>query len=411
MAHNTRLRPANDAWANILPSELAALDALVASGINADDGGTYAPLTPIVIGNGSPAGIVVDGPTVIARGGSVTTTSDPSALTAPTVQLLDGDWPELDPSNIFRTSVIQIPFALACGLPEMAWNVRLETGAFQAYAPSFDASDGFGMRPARAYLRLRGHQGATLTKITVFFRVGAKHVSLPTTMPSFRVLRIDQNGAAVAMTSKAAGADVSGYVFIPAPAGPDAWDNNFETQSFDIPVDQNNIMDVGAYDYALEVVEEQGLTGYPWELTFTLPVLVASAGAPVTSTCDGITLGTGDFFLAKDELLPQLNGLYVVTSTGVARWSGLASGSQFVQGLVVPVAGAGVANSFTFWQIASTITSWTPNDPTKLGSGTGLSFVTKANAMYPAEGTAFFGHGILWQTAILSFDCPDLQPQ
>lgn len=397
---NARVRGPSDAWLNIQPSELAALDAGLASGINGDDGGTWAPLSPLVFGVG---GFGSNVPLVLARGGRLTTTSDLAALVQPTVTMGAGDWLVLDPSNVLRTLPLMATCANARGLPSFTWAARRENGGVQAYSPMFDLSDGFGQRASRAYLRIRAHDGATLSSLTVYFHVGFPHTALPTTMPSVRIVRVDPFGAFETLTSQAAGADANGYVYVPTPASPAAWTNQFQQQTLVVPCDQNNVIDIGSYSYLVELVEEHGLSGYPWQLTYTFAALVATTGTNLALsglvTIDSVNVQSGDTVLVKDQTLPAQNGLYIVNSGGAwPRWNILSQGSQFSQGMVVPIANAGAINSGTFWQVASSITSWTPNNAALTPDpGTPLPFLTKPDAFLPQEGSGFFPHGILWQ--------------
>lgn len=418
MAHNNRIRGGTDPWADILPSEIEQLEANLAAGMNGVDGSAHAPESPILIGG---SGVALTGPLALARGGVLTTTSDASAEVSATVIFGDGDYPVLDPTNPFNVRPILIPCATAAGLPQFTWNVRRETGALQAYSAMFDPSDGLGPRVSRAYLRIRAHDASTLASIQVFFRVGAVHTSLPTAMPSGRVLRVDALGNCVALTSAASGADPNGYVYVPTPSSAAAWTALQGTQALTVPCDQNNVVDASNYDYVLELVEEQGLTGYPWSLLYTLPVLVATTGGNLASlsgllSIDGITVGAGDSVLVKDQLDPTQNGVYVAASGAWSRIDWLNAGTQLVQGMVVPVVGGvgSVLNGNTFWQLKSSITSWTPAQPSATPPvvGTALTFVQKLDAQNPIEGQSFFGHGILWQDAFATFkNIPDLRPE
>lgn len=392
MAHRVRVRSASDPWASILPSEMALLDAGIAAGINGVDGGTWAPATPIVIGV---SGMRLMGPAVIARGGSVVTPSDTSTRTQPTIFLADGDWPQLDPVNPLATRPVTSSLCGARGIPMWTWTARRETGGIQAYSPMFDPSDGYGQRVSRAYVRIRAHDTATIASVRVRFRVGFAHTALPTKMPSVRVVRQDEDGACSVLTSQAAGADPDGFVYVPTPSSAAAWTNNLQPQELVVPCDQNNVVDVGSYSYFLELVEEQGLTGYPWQLTYTIGAIVATTG-PITlsgaQTIDGQPVGVGDTVLVKDQFDQTQNGLYVVESGTWARWIVLGTAAQFSQGLVVPivVGATTVKNSNTLWQVLSSITSWTPDK-------TPLIFQPKPDAAYPVENSGFIPHGIIWQ--------------
>ena len=403
---NARIRPIADAWANILPSDLATLETNLAAGINGVDGSTHAPVAPIVLAGVD--GLKLSGPAVIARGGRMTTTSDPSAATSPTITCSDNDWPVIDISNSYSARKLVVPLTNARGEVPFTWTVRRETAALQAYSPMFQFGTTDAMRASRAYVPMRAHDGATLTSLSVSFRVGAPHTALPTLMPSVRVLQIDTNGNPAVMTSLAAGADVNGYVYMPKPSSAAAWTNNLLTQTLVVPCDQNNAIDVGRYGYVVELVDEQGLTGYPWALNYVggNQVLTSSLGTNTTLSGPALGAGTGDIVLVKDQSDPNTNGLYTVASGVWSRAWPLSAATQFTQGLVVPlVSFTDPWNSYSMWQVAPSISTWTPDK-------TPLLFQTTTDTASPAEGSSFFGHGLLWQSAIASYtNIRDLRPQ
>jgi len=414
---NSRIRPATDPWVDILPTELETLEANLAAGINGDDGSTHAPATPIGI-HGS-QGLRVTGPAVIERGGSINATVPQFALSGRTLNLQDGDWPLLDPSNALATRTPMQSVLKARGYPwDAAWIARQENGSLQALAPSIDLDNGQGPQTCRAYVPLDTHDGATLTQIVVYFHVGALHAGLPSVMPSVRVLRQDASGNTVALTSAAAGADVNGYVYVPKPASGAAWTNNFATQSLTVPCDQNNVIDESQYTYIVELVEEQGLTGYPWQLLL-VQVLAATTQSltgmpsptPNLPIMDGIDLSHGgvgqggDRILVKNQSPPTMNGVYV---DGVSGWT---IDPTFQQGMVVYVS-AGVSQGGQYFQAKSTIASWSPapSGPTPPGY-VWLEFFPEAIAPFPPEGTALFAHGISWHAIQPTYSqIPDLRP-
>jgi hypothetical protein len=414
MSHNSRVRGASDAWASVLPSELAQLEANLAAGINAVDGSTHAPSSPIEIFG---TGLNLTGPLLITKGGTLTTNPTSAAITFPTLTCADNDYVEIDPSNVNASRTVSTSCNVGRGFPTFAWVSRRENGGFQAYAPSYDLQDGLGQRVARAYVPLRAHTASTLSKVTVSFQVGWPHKGLPTTMPSVRVFRVDAFGNQTNLTSAAAGADANGYVYVQAPsAGVAAWNPNAGVQQLVVPCDQNNVVDTAAYDYAIELVEEQGLTGYPWQLLFTAetPVLLVATGNVATLsgfvTIDGVLTGAADTVLLANQEDQTTAGVWEVASGAWSRSPPLlyASGQDgFSQGMVIPVLG-GKTLAGTLWQCASTIASWAPaNGATK---ATDLLFLPPPDASNPTEGNGLFGHGIVWLGAQALFTAiPDMR--
>ncbi len=417
MPHGKLVRNPVTGWTDgstVTPDEIEALVAGLAGAVNGDDGSTHAPPVQLVIDG---AGMTLQGPLVIARGGVLETTSDIAAFGSATITNSDGDWPQIAPGSIVNNETRMIPCATGRGELAFTWNVRRENGGLQAFSPMFDASDGLGMRPSRAWMRLRAHDNATISSVAVYFHVGWPHTDLPSIMPSVRVLRVDAFGNGSALTSVAAGADASGYVFVPRPTTPAAWFNLGLQKQLVVPCDQNNVIDAANYDYVIEFVEEQGLKGYPWQLTYTVPAFIETV-APVvrsgTQAVRTVLLKDGSTVLVKDQADPRENGLYIVNSSGAwPRWDILGTSADFIQGLVVPIvtpvdSGSPITtfrSVGTFFQVSSSITAWTPDK-------TPLIFLPAPDMSFPFEGSGFFGHGILWQQVQPVYSrIPDLRPQ
>jgi hypothetical protein len=433
VSHHNRIRSATDAWANITFEELQQFEILLSACINggdgtgADGGSTHAPSNPIIIAG--PNGLIVTGPTVVAYAGLLQTDQTSAAITSPTIQLLDGDWPELDPSNVNNAPLRLQPCMLGKGLPSFSFVVREEVAGLQAIAPMFDLSDGLGMRPARAHVGLKVHDGATITSVSVTFHVSYPHTSMPTTMPSVRVLRYKggspipfaqpppDTGTAVALTSSAAGADLDGFVYVPKPSSAAAWTNAFQQQTLEVPCDQNNVVDCSQYSYLVELVDEQGLTGWPWQVTFLQPVEAATfeadveadmlAGGIPSAFDTGITLGDKDFVLVKDQSNPNENGIYKLSSS--APWTRIAV--PFTQGFIVPVLGGSSFNGGTLWQASSLISSWDSSTIHNSSSPNPIYFVPQSDNPFPVEGQALIAHGLLWQALLVQYaNVPDMRP-
>jgi hypothetical protein len=299
----------------VLPSEIAQLDAQLSGSINGDDGSTHAPVTSIEIGG---QGVTVTGPTTIQQGATLQCLNTTPAAT---INLEAGDYPQFVNNNPFAThSYLQLCND-GVAWPRYTWHTRREDSGQQALSSTFDLSDGFGQRQSPWYVRLRPHDGATLTSVTVTFRIGYPHAQLPTAMPQVGIAKYDAAGNFLgSLTSAAAGANAAGLVPVAKPSSAAAWYKNGAVQSITITCDQNNVIDVSQYFYKLVLVEEAGLTGYPWQLVYKQAVrvtapppwytigfrmhegILAPGGGPLI--LDGVTIKNGDRVLFNSAL-PQ----------------------------------------------------------------------------------------------------------
>ena len=333
------------AGSTILPSEFTALERQIAQSWNGVDGGCWAPTSPIIL-NGS-AGIAITGPLTITRGGLLT------IYNAGTIQIANGDNIRYSPA---RSLTRQFACLTARPKHRIAWHARREDSGLQAWAPSYDLSDGTGQQVARAYLSFAAHDGSTVTQAVVSFRVGYTHGSLPGTMPSARILRVDAAGNAVPMTSTAAGGDASGYVYAAKPSSLASYAAG-SAQTITLTCDQNNTVNRALYEYVVELVEEQGLTGYPWQLTFKQPVDVAAVGYQVASglsaTIDGVAVSNaGTRVLLGQQYDPSENGIFISSTGQWSRAPDFQSATDFSTGVIVPVNG-GATQAGALMQVAT----------------------------------------------------------
>lgn len=343
--HNTRVR---SSWVNgttMLTTEWAKFDLNLAQALNGVDGGFWAPQNQITI-NGS-SGISVVCPLILEHSAQFL----PSGTSF--VVLDDNDFPTYSPTHLGRQRTIVYPCMLGKGYPRVAWRPRFFDGGMQAVAGTVDISDGNGPLPVRLIVPLRCHDGATLTSVTLHFRVGFAHKDLPPTMPKARVVRMSNaNSEKLApMTSVAAGATGDdGFVQVTKPATVALW---MGAQSLEMVCDQNNVIDLSQFDYYVEIFEETGLTGYPWSL-LVKPAVGAASTTNLTSDSpvDGVTNPTT--YLAKQQTNSQLNGVY---AHGGGAAPGYSHAEDMPQGVVIPV-DEGDANGGTYFQMSSNIQQW-----------------------------------------------------
>jgi hypothetical protein len=126
----------------------------------------------------------------------------------------------------------------------------------------------------------------------------------------------------------------------------------------------NNVINVGGYHYVAHILDEAGLSGWPWTLNVQDPCRKAT---DANITLSGIQLGsnTGDRFLVKNQTNASENGIYDANNAGAwTRSQSASSDSQFTLGMLVPVL-EGSTNGSQIFQLQT--------NGVKLGT-TGISF-------------------------------------
>lgn len=389
MAHHSRRRGGGDAWLNITPADIAFLDAALAACVNGVDGGFYAPAGLITVGG---SGLALTGPLQVARGGQLISGKG-------ILQFAPGVYPQLSASHSGRSRKVMHSFLAARPNMHMLWRPRRDSSGMQALAPQFYSWQQPGvLQTASLSMPLRAVQGATLSGVTIGFRVGYPHLNLPLTFPSARLLRVDTNGNAVPMTSTAAGADANGWVYAPKASSPAAWYNFGVAQSFALTCDQNNVIDRTQYTYRLEVQDEQWAAGtaWPWIVNVLKPCKLCSFGTQVIGTAynqltgnaaydGGVAANVGDRILVINTIGQQETGVYVQGSTAASflqRASDFQTAAQFSQGIVVAVQ-QGQKFAGTVWQVSGSVASWTPGTVPLSTAGVGVQF-WQASQSYPS---------------------------
>jgi hypothetical protein len=295
------------------------IDQIVSQMINGDMGGTWAPLTPIEIGG---SGLLLVGPLLVVGEGSLTSTASGA------YQCCGESWPQLGPDHVGRERVIVTP--CSSGRSSLPFGAVPFFYGLQSVAQTFLFVNGVGQTTEainnEIYIPLRVHNGATLSQVEVSYAIAGAHT--PVNMPQFRVVRVDIDGDQVLLTSSAAANAAGspqkngGYMSPPAPTSASAYYNGGEAQYFTIPCDQYNIVDVTQYSYFLQIIDETGSSGYPYQLVVTPPVQVATnlhTGA-VTATA---LIDTGGSITLTYSSGTFTNGeIVTITGTGLAFLDG-----------------------------------------------------------------------------------------
>lgn len=311
--------------------------------INGDDGGTWAPSTPITI-TGAGFGLLVSGYTQVSGPSGRLTTQGTSRFLCGV-----NDFPMLAPGHVgqsrkLTTSMLNgrsVPRSQA--VPSLGSNGCLD-GGLQTVTFATQVT-GQNTNGTRIVCPIEVHNGSTIDSVTFSFKVNGSRSSVPN-MPKARVRRSDISGTVVTLTSLAAGAenDIDGYVVVPTPASVALYVNGNEFQTFVVDCDQNNIVDTSQYTYDVEIIEE----GNPSVTPIVAPVDVAAYGQMIAldeagagPPIDGVAFFQGMRVLAMSQTYPASNGIYVlmvVDSSYIwVRDPALSNASQLVNGLQVPV--------------------------------------------------------------------------
>ena len=172
MPHNDYVRPSGQWLSHTVPTarDLQRLDDLGSRSINGDEGGTWNPANPIIIG-GQPIQVTTAASSY--EGGARTENGG-------RIVHADNDVPIFNP---VRTRSVLIPLYRlhdsTKGYVDYATNAL---GIVDQYANIF------------ATVQLDGryfHKGATLSTATLTYRVGQPHTSLPVALPGFNLARLN----------------------------------------------------------------------------------------------------------------------------------------------------------------------------------------------------------------------------
>ncbi len=208
-------------------ARMQRLDDQLYGSINAIDGGTWTPATPIIIGGSE---LIVDG--VI-------------------------HW--VTPKTYYRT--------ISCA--EMVSSLIPTTLPDIGHIPNvvYDGdSGGVRSRLAGSILVLditdELYEGATLSALELSFAVGAPHDDVPATQVSLMAVWRIPIAAPDTWEMLSSVDPFLGTLPVAAPADGPEWYSGGATQSFTFTTDQNNVVDRGAYRYIVLSFEEDGVGAF-----------------------------------------------------------------------------------------------------------------------------------------------------
>lgn len=245
MAHNDFARWSGEWFPETVPTarDMRALDLAASKTIDGDNGGTWAPTKPIIVGG---AGLKLNagafGNANSIEGGVVTSSGG-------RLVLADNDFPLVSPS---RTRSIVVPLQTMRFDEVNAYQVEIAAGALGGITFPYGSTGGFFPQlaiPSRSF-----HRGATLLSASLSFRVGFRHSTVPATMPAFRLTRTERT-----RNTLTGGEDflAAGFKALAVPGTADLYYAGGNAQTITMTCDQNNTaLDPATYTYLLLIRPE-----------------------------------------------------------------------------------------------------------------------------------------------------------
>lgn len=343
-------------------SDWQSLANKLASGINADRGGAWAPAAAIAFTAGN---FRVTGHTLVAFGGSIL-----GAGAGPFRVSGAGEWPRFAVGHPFRKRKILQPMLFAQHDTPGMW-LPLNGSLASVAITVQDASAGLS-RPGILTLPLRVHDGATLARATLSFRVLSARTKAPLALPRYRIIRTDRYGIAEPLASTAIGADAGGWITPPtsSKSSGSAWYANGAPQRLVYGCDQNHVIDISQYTYWAEVDEEHGPEQAVAKSDIDgavvrerkLDVRFASTGDSVSGGLldSGSSLTATDRFLFKDgfsefsgvQTIGAIgNGIFTTDGAVVNRTDDLSKTSDISPNFIIAASRGGLVNKYRFFEV------------------------------------------------------------
>jgi hypothetical protein len=358
MANFTRTLP-TVTWTaggmTLLPAHVSSLDAKQFKMLNGDRGGMWAPSATIDIGG---AGLALSGPLLLGRGGKLRTNPASGAR----IKLNAGEWPTLEPGHTGRTRVVAQTNSPA------SWDGRfcpfriVSSGVLQTFGLALrftSETEGGTVQPAFT-VPLRVHNGATLNRVTMHFRVPSRRTAVPVQPPRMRIIRLDKrDGLTYPMKTTA---DGTGYVSPTNVQDAGSWYAGGLEQTLEWTPDAGTVIDTLNFAYFVQVIEEVTDSGTSVKTDGKLireikPSVVAASTAAETLSgvhaVDNVVTAAGDVVLLKNQADKRYNGAWEVAVGAWKRASWLNNANQVTPRFIVrvlPQGFAGVVNGGSFWE-------------------------------------------------------------
>lgn len=396
MAHNTRTQ-IDATWTTgnyvTVVADWQSLERKVFKAINGVTGGCWAPSSQLVLGS-SVANVIINAaaPAIVDWDGTLSTLSGGRFVLDSSGPDPEGDWAKLVAGHAGRTRTLVTQCVRRTSSPKYRWVAHRPTWGVQAIACTVQGPAGVLEQPA-CIVELRTHHKATLSSVTLTWRVPSTRTNAPVVPPKIRIVRVDANGIITPLKSVASGADANGYIAIAAPTSGAAWFNSGGVQSFTYLCDQNSVVDVTQYTYFAQIQEEAG-TLFPVPAAQCDGTIVRERKADVTSlftantAITGGAIATGTRVLLTAQTIAQQNGIWIANSSAAwTRATDLQSASDFTPNFIVQSTADG-----TVWQLAAPTNAQQITLSTDT-TGTPISFQRRAATgnIYHALAASFTG--------------------
>lgn len=242
-----RVRPSWPRGYVVTGDDLRDLDANSILGVDGHAGGTYAPAAPLIVGG---AGVQIISKSVAENGAALVPASGKTIT-----------FGEKSATDAFRF-----------GSPHAGKTRSCLHGISEAWSPRGHGDVGLDMTSigvqsktpgARYFVPFRVIDGATLTLLTLRWKLGEAHANVPLYLPRFRVVRVSALGVLEPLRAEDTTTDRDGWVtWGPRPASGAAYGTTSDVKTLAYTCNQNNVIDRSAYFYVAEIEDEHGTNAF-----------------------------------------------------------------------------------------------------------------------------------------------------
>lgn len=246
------------------PRILRNFDQFSSELVNGEEGGTYAPTSPIVVGNARPGSIgeadisfisaacLLDGDVETVKGND---TGD--AAYEPGLILNPGAYPDLQSAHS-RIVVVHFGFCVESGVqnsgPAYCHDIDPVTLGARTINPGYDLVSGPPVLTVPLPFNAR-HRSATINQVDFRFALAGQRSAIPGNKPKFRIARAT-SGAIQTMHTAVGDYDASGWLTDPA-ATVATYVNANKTRTVSYVPNQNNTdIDPATYAYFVQITTE-----------------------------------------------------------------------------------------------------------------------------------------------------------
>lgn len=199
MSHNTYTRVGGN-WTDgvdtLTEADLESFEAKMFKSVNGDDGGTWAPAAPIVIGGSgirlAGAFHLFDSTCLVTCDGGIDLQGALNVNSGGSVSINNGA------TFAVYDKVLLASRSITRGQP---FSPRFTAGEFDTPTGSVEVLKVLSVNPVLCTFPLELPHGSVLTQVRISILPAGGHVGLPVTMPRLRVLKIDSTGGTTVVGS------------------------------------------------------------------------------------------------------------------------------------------------------------------------------------------------------------------